>query len=385
MINGEKKRESVRNSKFRNFQLGKDKVKEKIEYDHVGVKNCLFSNFTPRTEDRIIRGRRAFNSITSIGIKSKGLCMSVCTTIFWAIKIPIVTYSSELWVLRADESELLRKFQRYVGRRCQRFPRRSPNYYAFYPLGWISIDRYIKVKKLLFLRSILIMTDDAICKRILGHQSSLYSLDPVRFARNESDSPIYDILNVCDEFGILNMCQRMINNGCWLSKSEWKNMIWGIAWQLEDREIDETCQNTFLYRIIERPFFLSWWIISDLIPARISDCEIMSKLVCNSSLLKDSDYRLKNLSFSHKICIECCLGISEDTNHLVMQCPANEGIRSEMQDELNGFDDLQVKRTMEDPQNLFNTLMGHQPVGMPFESALKIWDVSSREAEKSHM
>ena len=49
MIYGEKKRESVRNSKFRNFQLGKDKVKERIEYDHVGVKNCLFSNFTPRT------------------------------------------------------------------------------------------------------------------------------------------------------------------------------------------------------------------------------------------------------------------------------------------------------------------------------------------------
>ena len=158
-------------------------------------------------------------------------------------------------------------------------------------------------------------------------------------------------------------------------------MIWGIAWQLEDREFDETCQNTFLYRIIERPFFLSWWIISDLIPARISDCEIMAKLVCNSSLLKDSDYRLKNLSFSHKICIECCLGIRgirEDTNHLVMQCPASEGIRSEMLDVLKGIDDLHVKRTLEDPQNLLNTLMGHHPVSMPFESALKIWDVSSR-------
>ena len=170
-------------------------------------------------------------------------------------------------------------------------------------------------------------------------------------------------------------CARewLIMDAGWVSQN-------GRIWygQLEDREFDDTCQNTFLYRIIERPFFLSWWIISDLIPARISDCEIMSKLVCNSSLLKDSDYRLKNLSFSHKVCIECYLGIREDTNHLVMQCPANEGIRSEMQDVLNSIDDLHVKRTMEDPQNLFNTLMGHQPVGMPFESALKIWDVSSR-------
>ena len=83
MVYGESKREAERNYKFRNIRLGKDKVKEKYEYDHVGVKNCLFGKFTSRTEDRISQGRRAFNSITSIGIKKKGVCMSVCTTIFW--------------------------------------------------------------------------------------------------------------------------------------------------------------------------------------------------------------------------------------------------------------------------------------------------------------
>ena len=56
--------------------------------------------------------------------------MSVCITIFWAIIMPIVTYGSELWVLPADETELLLKFQRYVCRRCQRFLKRSPNYSA---------------------------------------------------------------------------------------------------------------------------------------------------------------------------------------------------------------------------------------------------------------
>ena len=135
MVYGENKRESERNSKYRIFKLGSDKVNEKSDYDHVGVKNCLFGNYTIRTEDRISRGRRAFNAVTSIGIKNKGVCMSVCTTIFWAIIMPNVTYGSELWVLGGNETELLRKFQRYVGRKCQRFPNRSPNYSAYYPLG----------------------------------------------------------------------------------------------------------------------------------------------------------------------------------------------------------------------------------------------------------
>ena len=63
MVYGESKRESEKNSKYRNFKLGTDKVKEKSDYDHVGVKNCLFGNYTTRTEERISRGRRAFNAV----------------------------------------------------------------------------------------------------------------------------------------------------------------------------------------------------------------------------------------------------------------------------------------------------------------------------------
>ena len=61
--------------------------------------------------------------------------MAVCNTFFWVIRAPILTFECELWVLRQDEIEQLRKFQRYVGRHCQRFPPRSTNYSAVYPLG----------------------------------------------------------------------------------------------------------------------------------------------------------------------------------------------------------------------------------------------------------
>ena len=72
-----------------------------------------------------------------------------------------------MWVLSSTEVEELRKFQRYVGRKCQRFPKRFPNYSAYIPLGWMSSDRVIPVKKLMFLCMILVMTDDDICKRIV--------------------------------------------------------------------------------------------------------------------------------------------------------------------------------------------------------------------------
>ena len=319
MVYGERKREAAKNAKFRNFSLGGVKVKERDEYDHVGVKNCLYGNTIPRTEDRISRGRRAFNAVASVGIKSKGVNMAVCNILFWSIIAPIVTYGSEIWVLQPDERDLLRKFQRYVCRRCQRFPPRSPNYSTTFPMGWIDIVQFINVKKMLFLRTIITMPDNAICKRLLTHKATKYREDPMKATRNSFNSPIDELLNVSKEFGILNLCLDMIDNGgCHLSKPEWKKKIWVIAWQKEDEVYELQRSNAMLFRVLDRPFYLIWWIISDQMPIHTHNCEIMSKLVCNASLLKDHDYRLKRKSFNHKMCNQCYLGIREDVNNIIM-------------------------------------------------------------------
>ena len=86
----------------------------------------------------------------------------------------------------------------------------------------------------------------------------------------------------------------MINGGCCFSKEEWKKKLWEIAWLKENEDYKFIYQTTFMYKIIDKPYFLIWWILSDLAPVIMGDCEIMAKLVCNSSLLKDHDY-------SHKV------------------------------------------------------------------------------------
>ena len=107
MVYVETRSEFKKGCKYRNFSIGNEKVKECESYDHVGIKNCLFSEFKPRTEERVSKGRRAFYAITSTGIKKKGLSMKVCSTLFWTIIAPIVTYGCEIWVLKGDEIEIL--------------------------------------------------------------------------------------------------------------------------------------------------------------------------------------------------------------------------------------------------------------------------------------
>ena len=68
LIFGETKQEHDRGAKFRNFVLDGEKISEKTEYEHLGIKSCLFQDTVPRTEDRISKGRRALNAITAISI-----------------------------------------------------------------------------------------------------------------------------------------------------------------------------------------------------------------------------------------------------------------------------------------------------------------------------
>ena len=137
LVFGETPKEHEIGKKYRMFKLGKERVPEKYTYDHVGVKNCLFYDYSERLEERISKSR-SFNSITSIGIKKRGVNMKTCSTIVWTLIIPVLTYGCELWILKGKDIEILRKFQRQIGRRCQRFPSKSPNHSAYSPLGLVK-------------------------------------------------------------------------------------------------------------------------------------------------------------------------------------------------------------------------------------------------------
>ena len=153
------------------------------------------------------------------------------------------------------------------------------------------------------------------------------------------------ILNVCNKFGILELCLSMIEHGCHMSKFQWKEYVWSTVRRMEDEEY------ALMFKVIKRSYFLVWWISADVFPATTNTCEIMDKLVCNASLLKDNDYRLKKLSFSHKVCTACDLSVRENVNHIVMQCPGFS-VRSEMCDILKSIEDCYIQEVLKEPHFL---------------------------------
>ena len=378
---GETHTENDKSSKFRVFRLGREKIPEKQEYDHVGIKATIAPDNEARVCEKIAKGRRALNASSGLGIRKNGLNMMSCNLIFWSVVIPILTFGSEIWILSDKDNENLQNFQRYAGRRVQRFPQRSPNMTSFFGLGWIKINTYIMIKKALFIMTILRLEAPNIIKDVFLLRLDSYLKDRDRSFKNKFNSPFFDIFNTCMRFGLLEQVIKMAKGLIpVMSKKCWSKLVWEKAWTLDEaywRSLTATTYDSnILYKTIGTPRYLSWWQISDKFPIHTKMCETLARIVCKSSLLKSDDFRLKGLTPSFRICSNCDLYAPEDIRHLLMQCPAMESDRVNLYHNLSLIDPSIKERMENEPHQVFMWMLGGSIEDVEIEHMIRFWITS---------
>ena len=166
--------------------------------------------------------RRALNAASGIGLKPGGLTIKACCMLYWSIKIPIITFASELWILNDYDINALDTFQKYAGRRVQRFHLKSPSATSFIGLGWIRLEVFIYVKKLLFLRTISVLGDNCVYKIIGRMRANKFNNDIASGMINTYHSTVFDILKTSILFGVYNESMRMLNGEAFYTKAQWK-------------------------------------------------------------------------------------------------------------------------------------------------------------------
>ena len=147
----------------------------------------------------------------------------------------------------------------------QRFPSRSPNATSYRGLGWMKILSFIKGKKLLFIRTVIIQPEYIPCKGILRNIILLFSENTV--IENTYCSPLIDILNIAVEMDLIAPIKRMIDGCIVYSKSIWSKIVWDKIWAHEDNLWNEEIQTSkhlnILSKIVSGPTYLTWWQLAD--------------------------------------------------------------------------------------------------------------------------
>ena len=368
LVFGETSNERKHGSVSRMFRLGTERVKERIYYDHVGVKTCVKGDTHVRTDEKVSKARKVLNMSTAIGIRKGGINLSTCNVIYWSVVVPTLCFGCEVWYIKQKDVDSLCTFQRYAARRIQRLHPRSLNITSSFCLGWMNILNYIKARKLLFIRTILCMEEYMPIRKILIERMSEYN--PLYV--NEFESPIVQILGYGTEMDLIDNIRHMCN-GNLMSKEAWKKLVWQKVWDrdnIEWNEVGVENPNLDLVRLVcPTPAYIIWWSISDKERNYMRQCETMVRLICHASLLKADDCRLKRATFGARMCILCHDAAYENTRHMVTQCHYHHETRTRMLDSIN-----EIARI--DCQKVFGVLMGAYIEGFSYEEMVPIWKIA---------
>ena len=281
--------------------------------------------------------------------------------------------------MTGEHYRLLESFQSYACKKIQRFHPRVPNACSLHSLGWISLTRLVQVRKLLFVRSILVMDNEDIIRVVFTER---YRAIKGHVCPNENfaESIVSDLIEVVNIFKLDEEVNNMVERGHIYQKSVWKKMVWDRAWSIEDMfwKVEYRLQRSLdlVSATNPGPRYLTWWALSDKFPEYISMCETMSRLVCHASLLRMDDLRLKKQSIYARCCPLCDCAAPDDVYHLVLQCPSSERRRVDMFSDFEQHGISLEARINENPEEILPILLGKCKIGFSFEQMEELWIIA---------
>ena len=289
--------------------------------------------------------------------------MQACCIIFWSVVIPVLTFGAEIWCLSDKDIDDILSFQRFAGRRVQRFPHRTPKYSSFYGLGWIKITTFILIKKLLFALSIIKLDENNVIRQVFSSSVNCFISDANSCRENTYHSPVYDICISFEKFGLLNTMTNMLSGAIPIpSKRKWSEIVWKKGWEFDDnywRAVNTMNKdNDLLSGVMSGARYLVWWQITDYGKHMTRICECLAKILCHTSLLKCDDYRLKGQPPSIKTCELCDMYAIENIHHLLMQCPGMYNEQLEMHEQIYLIIPEMRQKFADEPRNVFFWLLG---------------------------
>ena len=273
------------------------------------------------------------------------------------------------------------KFQRYAGRRFQRYKQSPPSFSSYYGVGWMGITSYICIKKLMFAFTMVLMGDDSTIKMLFKQRAKDFNDNIRKCMFNEYRSPTYEILKVAINLGLYADLMNLLFARKFNTKTQWKEKVWKTVRDAEDvywdnvTKVQKTCK--YLHQTMGNPRYLTWWYMADLHLLPMYKCEDMARLVCNTSNLKCDNILLKNEPFGSRMCINCELGIEENIFHLVMQCPASYTYRVKMFREINDLPNDIGSNAIRDPTQTLLILLGKCATDYTIEQMIPIWTISA--------
>ena len=300
-----------------NVKFGDKILSTKDMCKHMGVVLCSNNlNANDEVSRRIGVANSVINAARGLGSRNIPCDPQVLSKIYWTVAIPQMLYGYDVTPINSSGITLFENAHRKNSKLVQGLALDVPNPTPLANMGWISIDSYIAMIKMLFLMRTLCLP--------LGN---LYREFVIRILKMIIDnqyvslvSPISSMYEATKRIGIDVKIEQCLREGCnFGTYTEWKHLVKYEIKRLENAKWKSSCilygQLSMYLVTVQNISIHVWWKISSKIPSAINNIAGVMSVIMGSQPRGTFCYGL------WKLCPICDLHASDTVQHVLFECP----------------------------------------------------------------
>ncbi len=291
------------------INLGAERI-ETVKSDfHLGV---VLTNKDECVEEaireKIQQCKNIGYAVQSLGSSTTPVTPKTSSKVHWAVCVPKLCYGTELLDINEPVMNNMESFHCGIAKHVQNLPTQCSNPGSLATLGWKNIRAHCSFLKFIFLWQLLTLPFQCIYKTVCVRRLCL-----IFYTGKSRRGPLWNIIEICKEYGICEIVRSALESGEYMSKMLWKRMIKDTIGKLETKRWSIKCKMyKTLYFMSSYKFKMSvWWIHAYHDHSFARQNRIIVKLLLNVFMYLEKD------------CPCCNNYVANSVTHILFDCICN--------------------------------------------------------------
>ena len=285
---------------------------------HMGIK--LYTNRNQVKciyEDRIGLAKRVMFTAKGIGSQSIPVPPLILSKIYWTVAIPKLLYGLDVCPIEESSIVMLEDAHRQFSKFIQYLPRNTHTPASLSTVGWLSIEPYIAIGKIMFILRMLCLPHSNIFREILiSRLTDLIRYD--NYQREAFVGPVKSALKYFYKYDLINLLMQFISNGKKDMLNSAKSNIKNLINNLESERWKASCmmysELSIYMKCVKSINMHVWWYLAQKRPY------LIYKIAAVLAVCMGNQPKGLQCNFHSKLCYLCDQRQPDSPKHVLFEC-----------------------------------------------------------------
>ena len=270
-------------------------------------------------EDRIGAAKRVMFAAKGLGSQIIPVPPPILSKIYWTVAIPKLLYGLDVCPIEQSPIIMLEDAHRQFSKFVQYLPQNTPTPASCATIGWVTIEPYIAIMKIMFILRTLCLPSTNIFREILTNRlTDLLHSD--NYHREGFVGPVGSALKYFYKYGLMELLRQFICNGSNDMLKRAKSNVKNVIISLETDRWKASCMmysELSIYMKCVRSINVHvWWSLAKTRP------NLIYKIAAILAVCMGNQPKGLQCNFNRKLCYLCDQRQLDSPKHILFECDA---------------------------------------------------------------